>query len=238
MHAQGPGCYGHNGADDAAADAAVIAMRRPGDAGPGALAARGGIRLRAGQPGDGDDGARRARRRRAPGRLDHRDLERPAQQPPGQRRQSARRRGAARPAAGAAGHRIVGPAGRRHPQRRAALRFRGEADRPSPDPRDAGADLVAARARRDARTCSRSNPSSTNWPSEAGEDPVAYRLSILRRPARPRRHRAGRAHERLAARHCRRGARAAAAASALRATRTSPPMPLSLPRSRSTRASG
>jgi nicotinate dehydrogenase subunit B len=30
MHVQGPGCYGHNGADDAAADAAVIAMRTPG----------------------------------------------------------------------------------------------------------------------------------------------------------------------------------------------------------------
>ena len=29
-HVQGPGCYGHNGADDAAADAAIIAMRRPG----------------------------------------------------------------------------------------------------------------------------------------------------------------------------------------------------------------
>ena len=29
-HAQGPGCYGHNGADDAAADAAVIATLRPG----------------------------------------------------------------------------------------------------------------------------------------------------------------------------------------------------------------
>ena len=29
-HAQGPGCYGHNGADDAAADAAVIAFRNPG----------------------------------------------------------------------------------------------------------------------------------------------------------------------------------------------------------------
>jgi nicotinate dehydrogenase subunit B len=29
-HVQGPGCYGHNGADDAAADAAVIAMRIPG----------------------------------------------------------------------------------------------------------------------------------------------------------------------------------------------------------------
>jgi nicotinate dehydrogenase subunit B len=29
-HAQGPGCYGHNGADDAAADAATIALMRPG----------------------------------------------------------------------------------------------------------------------------------------------------------------------------------------------------------------
>jgi len=29
-HVQGPGCYGHNGADDAAADAAIIAMQRPG----------------------------------------------------------------------------------------------------------------------------------------------------------------------------------------------------------------
>ena len=29
-HAQGPGCYGHNGADDAATDAAVIAFYQPG----------------------------------------------------------------------------------------------------------------------------------------------------------------------------------------------------------------
>jgi CO/xanthine dehydrogenase Mo-binding subunit len=29
-HVQGSGCYGHNGADDAAADAAIIAMRMPG----------------------------------------------------------------------------------------------------------------------------------------------------------------------------------------------------------------
>jgi CO/xanthine dehydrogenase Mo-binding subunit len=29
-HVQGPGCYGHNGADDAATDAAVIAMQTPG----------------------------------------------------------------------------------------------------------------------------------------------------------------------------------------------------------------
>ncbi|UDU81212.1 xanthine dehydrogenase family protein molybdopterin-binding subunit [Pseudomonas sp. HN2-3] len=30
IHAEGSGCYGHNGADDAAADAALIAMRLPG----------------------------------------------------------------------------------------------------------------------------------------------------------------------------------------------------------------
>lgn len=30
VHVQGSGCYGHNGADDAAADAAVIAMQAPG----------------------------------------------------------------------------------------------------------------------------------------------------------------------------------------------------------------
>jgi nicotinate dehydrogenase subunit B len=29
-HMQGPGCYGHNGADDAATDAAVIALHKPG----------------------------------------------------------------------------------------------------------------------------------------------------------------------------------------------------------------
>jgi len=30
IHGQGPGCYGHNGADDPPIDAALIAMRRPG----------------------------------------------------------------------------------------------------------------------------------------------------------------------------------------------------------------
>jgi CO/xanthine dehydrogenase Mo-binding subunit len=29
-HVQGPGCYGHNGADDVAADAAIIALQKPG----------------------------------------------------------------------------------------------------------------------------------------------------------------------------------------------------------------
>ena len=101
----------------------------------------------------------------APGRLDDRDLERPAHQPPGRRRQPARRRSPAGPAAAAARCRGVGSAGRRHPQRRAALRFPGEADRPSPDRRDAGADLVAARARRDAQRVRDRDRRWTSWPS-------------------------------------------------------------------------
>ena len=32
-HAAGAGCYGHNGADDVAADAAIVARARPGRAG-------------------------------------------------------------------------------------------------------------------------------------------------------------------------------------------------------------
>ena len=61
-HAHGAGCYGHNGADDVAVDAAVIAMQMPGSLHPRAMAARGGVRLRAGRPGDAHHAARRARR--------------------------------------------------------------------------------------------------------------------------------------------------------------------------------
>ena len=45
IHVEGSGCYGHNGADDAAADAALIARALPGRAGPGAMDARAGARL-------------------------------------------------------------------------------------------------------------------------------------------------------------------------------------------------
>ena len=95
---QGPGCYGHNGADDAAADAAVIAMRSPGkpvrvrwrreeEFGFEPVSPAMVVTVRAAL-----DGAA------APGRLDDGDLERAAHQPAGQRRQSARRRGLAGPA--------------------------------------------------------------------------------------------------------------------------------------------
>ena len=200
-HAQGPGCYGHNGADDAAADAAVIAMRTPGDAGAGALAARGGIRLRAGQPGDGHDGARRARRvpgARPTGRPRSGAAGTPTApaaaatcSPP--RRCPTRRRPP--PAAES-----LGAARRRHPQRRAALRFRREAHRASPDRRDAGADLVAARARRDAQcVCDRILYGRAGRRGRRGPG----RLPPVgpRRSAGPRRRRAGRRDERLARCH-------------------------------------
>ncbi len=151
-HVQGPGCYGHNGADDAAADAAVIALRTAGHAGPGALAARGGIRLRAGQPGDG---GQRARRRSTL----------PAARPTGPPRSGAGRH-SSRPGGGgnllaaealpdpppappAAESSAAPGAGTRNGEPLYA--FAGEADRASPDRRDAGPHLVAARPRRDAQ---------------------------------------------------------------------------------------
>ena len=76
QHLHGPGCYGHNGADDAALDAALVAMRIPGRTHPPAMAARGGVRLRAGRAGDAGDPACRSRRQGPAGRLDDRDLER------------------------------------------------------------------------------------------------------------------------------------------------------------------
>ena len=51
IHAQGSGCYGHNGADDVALDAALLA-RASEAAGQGAMDARRRIRLGAVRPGD------------------------------------------------------------------------------------------------------------------------------------------------------------------------------------------
>ncbi len=42
IHTEGSGCYGHNGADDVAADAALIARELPGVSGAGAIDARAG----------------------------------------------------------------------------------------------------------------------------------------------------------------------------------------------------
>ena len=89
-HVQGPGCYGHNGADDAAADAAVIAFRRPGTPVRVRWRREEEFGFEPVSPAMVVERAGRARRQRKAGRLDDRDLERQAWEPPGRRRQSAR----------------------------------------------------------------------------------------------------------------------------------------------------
>ena len=151
-HAQGPGCYGHNGADDAAADAAVIAMRRPGmpvrvrwrreeEFGFEPVSPAMVMTVRAALDA-----------RRAPGRLDHRDLERPAfsSRPGGGGNLLAAEALPDPPPAPPATESSNPPgAGTRNGE--PLYDFAAEAHRPSPDRRDAGAHLVAARARRDAQ---------------------------------------------------------------------------------------
>ena len=77
-----PGCYGHNGADDAAMDAALLALAAPGQTGAGGLVAgrRAGLGT-AGTRGRGAGlGRHRGRRHRVV--LAARDLERQLHQPP------------------------------------------------------------------------------------------------------------------------------------------------------------
>ena len=201
---QGPGCYGHNGADDAAADAAVIALRLPGqpvrvrwrreeEFGFEPVSPAMVVTVRAAL-----DGAER------PGRLDDRDLERPAHQPPGRRRQSARRRGAARPAARAAGRRIVpdaaGGAGTRNgeplydfPAKRIVHHLVAETPVRTSSLRGLGATL---------------NVFAIEFfidelAERAGQDPVAYRLSILSDPRARAVIEQAAQHGRLAGRRCR-----------------------------------
>ncbi len=60
IHVEGSGCYGHNGADDAAGDAALVAAVMPGT--PIRLDARAGTCMGALWAGYGDEGLGRARR--------------------------------------------------------------------------------------------------------------------------------------------------------------------------------
>ena len=73
-------------------------------------------------------------------------------------------------------------AGSRDPQWRAALWFPGQADPASPDRRNAGADLVAARPGRDVERLRDRMLRWTTLPSGRVQDPVAYRLSVLSDP--------------------------------------------------------
>ena len=192
-HVQGPGCYGHNGADDAAADAAVIAMQTPGKpvrvrwrreeefgfepVSPAmvvtahAVLDDGRAARPTGRPRSGAGGTRAGRAAAA------------ICSPP--KRCPTRRR--APPA-----DRVVEPARRRHAQWRAALRVSGKAHRPSPDRRDAGAHLVVARARRHAQ-CLRDRIVDGRAGRARRRGPGRLPAVGIDRSAGPRGHRAGRA---------------------------------------------
>ena len=94
---QGAGCYGHNGADDVALDAALLARARAGPPGARAVVARGRVRLGAGRPGDGGADRGRARRGRPIARLDARALQpRPRHAAPAAGQPACSARGSAR----------------------------------------------------------------------------------------------------------------------------------------------
>ncbi len=120
-HVDGAGCYGHNGADDAALDAALIAMARPHHS--PAMAPGGRVRLRAGRPGDGGAARRPAGPAGPAERLDDGDLEPDPRPTAGLRQRLPVGGGGLARAAAAVGR--AGPARgtrrRRHPERGAAL---------------------------------------------------------------------------------------------------------------------
>ena len=233
-HVQGPGCYGHNGADDAAADAAVIAFRTPGKP----------VRVRWRREEEfGFEPVSPAMVVTVSAALD--DAERPADWTT----EIWSGRHGSRPGGG--GNLLAAEALPNPPPPPPAT----ESSYPPGAGTRNGEPLYAFPAKRIVHHLIAETPVRTSslrglgatlnvfaiesfmdeLAEQAGKDPVAYRLSVLS-DARARavvEHAA-----RLAdwKRDCR-PARDAAAGSALPATRTSPPTPPSSPRSRSTKAS-
>ena len=200
-HVQGSGCYGHNGADDAAADAAIIAMKMPG------MPVR--VRWRREeefvyepkQPAMVVKVRALARRRRQAGRLDRGNLERHAQLPPRRGRQSL------------LGEQALPDPPPEPPPSEVPEANGGGATRNAEPLYDIARKRIihhlVTRDRRCAprrcagsapcRTSSRSNAPSTNSPSAPAKIPCLPPLDH-RRPARPRRDREGRRHGRLGGR--------------------------------------
>ena len=234
-HVQGPGCYGHNGADDAAADAAVIAMRRPGETvrvrwrreeefgfepvSPAMVTTVRATLDSAGRPSDWTTEIWSGRHSSRPGGggnlLAAEALPDPPPAPPATESSNAPGAGTrnGEPLYAFPAKRIVHHLIPETPVRTSSLRGLG-----------ATLNVFAIESFMDELA------------EEAGVDPVAYRLSVLTDPAGARGCRTCRADERLAGRHARRQWARPRVPS--RATRTSPPTPRSSPRSRSTKACG
>ena len=81
IHAEGAGCYGHNGADDVALDAALLARATSGRPVQRAVDARRRVHVGAVRLGDGDEARRAARRAGQRRELVHETVE-PSAQPP------------------------------------------------------------------------------------------------------------------------------------------------------------
>ena len=186
LHRQGAGCYGHNSADDVAFDAAFVALRVPNRTVRVQWTREDEFSAAPDGRGHGGRPARCARRQCAPGRLDDRDLEPGARAASGHERtrKFPRRAGAARrtTAARRDQRRRRRSGRRRDPQRAGALRPAAAQARASSAPAgsDAGPRRCAASA--PLRTCSQSSRSWTSSPRSPGEDPVAYRLSLMSDP--------------------------------------------------------
>ena len=167
IHVDGAGCYGHNGADDVALDAALLARAVPGPPGARAVDARGRIRVGAVRPGDGGEAEGRSRRRRQHRQLGPRTsgATRHSSRPERRRASTCSRRGTWRKPFAALAAAQSAAARRRQPsQRDPALRVSEPARDQPPGEAHAGAGVGAARAGRAPPTCSRSNRSWTSWP--------------------------------------------------------------------------
>ena len=236
-HAQGPGCYGHNGADDAAADAAVIACERPGKpirvqwrreeefgfepVGPAMVVTARAALDDAGRPADWTTEIWSGRMRAGPGGGGNLLAAEALPDPPPPPRATE-----SPDAAGGAGTRNGEPL-YDFPAKRIVHHLIPETPVRTSSLRGLGANAnVFAIESFDRRVGGARRRRPRGIPAVAAE----------RRP-RPRSRRARRTDQRLARRGCRR-ARATAAASGLPATRTAPPMRRSSPRSRSRKKSG
>ena len=183
VHVEGSGCYGHNGADDVALDAALLARAVPGRPvrlqwmrddefawepyGPAmVMQAQGGARRRRGASPTGTTSCGATRHSTRPASTNGTNVLAAGIWP-------SRRRWAA-DAPAAAGR-------RRRPQRDPALRFPEPAGGPPLRPGHADPGLGAAHAR---RLCQRVRARVLHGRAgaAAGADPVAFRLAHLKDP--------------------------------------------------------
>ena len=162
IHVEGSGCYGHNGADDAAADAALIARRVPGVPVRVQWMREQEHRWEPYGPGDGDQAEGAARCRRQDRRLGLRRVEQHPFDAAGRRGRLLAAQHMAQPFADAAAEPLPLPDGGGDRNAIPLYTF-PNARVVITSSRHAGARLGAARRSAPMQTCSRSRASWTSW---------------------------------------------------------------------------